>query len=88
MHNNHTPGFYILKEERCKREHENTQKFVSKNTEKANDCICIMFDRINIIENTSDRELAQISYAEMLAYKQLEEKKKTTLLQKIKQYIK
>ena len=88
MNNNHTPGFYILEEERCRREYENIRKFANINPTFANDYANIMLDRINILQNRPETELYQSQLAEISAYKQLQHNKKTTLLQKLKELIK
>ena len=88
MNNYHTPGFYILEEERCKRKFEAIHKFARTNPEISNDCINLIFDHMNVLHNCPDAETSQVDITEAFAYKQLQQKKKTTFFQKIKEFMK
>ena len=84
MHNNHTPGFYKLEEYRCTRIYEDIHTFASN----TNYCVNIISDRINARQNVPHNNETIVNQAEHLAYKQLQEKRKITIFQKIKQFIK
>lgn len=87
MNNKHTPGFYIIEEYRCKKLYDIMRTRALNNIENADFCCNITLDRMNTVQNIDCPEQAKVDRAETSAYKELNKRHQTNLIEKLKTLI-
>ena len=87
MNNQHTPGFYIIEEYRCKRLYDIVRNYTPNNTNNADFCCNITFDRMNTVQNINYPEQVKIDRAETIAYQIQKTKWQTKLLERLRTLI-
>ena len=87
MNNQHTPGFYIIEEYRCNRLYDIVRNHTSNNTNNADFCCNITFDRMNTVQNINYPEQGKIDRAETIAYQIQKTKWQTKLLERLRTLI-